>query len=276
MNGLTIFNHSARQVTGNLGMAIRVSWWFVAIILVAVIVAFLLIPEDVLSALDQTPEEIADNLSISGGSALLLILAAIAAAVFIFWAASLIAIVWHRYILLEEMPIGTIPYRKEFRIGRYFWYGVGVTLLTLIVGMVIGGFLLMILGPGAMSSLEANQLGGGLALGIIGALITGIIVTVFYLRMALILPAVALEEGLTIGKAWEASKGYSGAIAGAAVMLTILNIVVGFIFEFLLAFGLPELLVSVFDLAFNWFYFMLNISILSTLYGHIVQKREIY
>jgi hypothetical protein len=37
-----------------------------------------------------------------------------------------------------------------------------------------------------------------------------------------------------------------------------------------------SLFVSFASLAFQWFYFMLNISILSTLYGHIVQKREVY
>jgi len=35
-------------------------------------------------------------------------------------------------------------------------------------------------------------------------------------------------------------------------------------------------LVTVLGLGFQWFYFMLNISVLSTLYGHIIEKREVY
>ena len=272
MNGINIFNHSVRQITGNLGMAIRVSWWFVAFVILAVVALYLLAPDDLLLALNKSPEYIAENLSMSGSGVLLLSLAVIAAVVVSLWSISLIAIVWHRYILLEENPVGTIPYNKDFRVGRYFWYGVGISLLAGIVAMVVGGFLIMIFGPSAMQSTS----GAGALLGLLGVLIVGLIVTVLYLRMALILPAVALEEGLSLGKAWEASKGYTSAIAGAAVMLTILNMVAGFVLGFLPDIGIPGLLVSALELAYNWFYFMLNISILSTLYGHIVQKREVY
>lgn len=274
MDGVTIFNHSARQILGNLGMALRVSWWFIAILLALLFMLFQMLPAGFIAALRLPPEEMGAALAAAGLPAGF-ILAAIVTMIFVLWSVSLIAIVWHRYILLEEIPAGIIPYRKDFRVGSYFWTGIGISLLAALVAMLIGGILVMILGPGIAASMQGGG-GGGALLGLLGALVTGIIVTVFYLRMALILPGVALEDGLTLAQSWEASKGFSGAIAMVAVMMTVLNIVMGFLVDIFPQSGAAGMLRAGLQLAFNWFYFMLNISILSTLYGHIVQKREVY
>lgn len=276
MNGVTIFNHSARQILGNLGMAFRVSGWFFGLLLLGLFGFYQALPTDFLAALRLPPEQMADAM-MEAGAPFGFILLAIVGFIFVLWSVSLIAIVWHRFILLEETPQGLIPYRKEFRVGRYFWTGIGISLLAAIVAMVIGGILLMILGPSIGAAMQGGGQGGGaVLLGLLGALLTSVIVTVFYLRMALILPGIALDEGLTLAQSWEASKGFSGAIAMLAVMMAVLNIAMGFVLDLFPQSGGAGMLRAGAQLAFNWFYFMLNISILSTLYGLILQKREVY
>ena len=178
--------------------------------------------------------------------------------------------------MLEEIPQGIIPYRGDFRIGRYFWYGVGIYLIAGLMVAVVGGVLGVAFGGGAVSILSDASTGGVIGGAFLIGLVLGVAVTVLYLRLALILPAVALDEGLTIREAWEASAGYTGAIIVLALVLTFLNIIVGTGLEMANGTVLPGWLYFVLSGGFNWFYFMLNISILSTLYGHIVQKREVY
>ncbi len=277
MNGLTILAHSIRQVTGNLGMAIKVSGWLVAIYAIAGAVMLNMAPDWLTAAIDQNAQGMTDATDLTGGSVGLVLLLILAATVFLLWSISLVAIVWHRYILLEEIPQGIIPYRSDLRIGRYFWYGVGISLIAVLVVSVLSGILGMIFGPFFMSSMQG--LAEGQAAGFFGAaffmgLVIGIIVLVLYLRMALILPAVALDEELTIGQAWEQTSGHTGAILGLALAMAFINAVVPMVIS--LAFAELVWVNLVLVGLYHWFYFMLNISVLSTLYGHIVQKREVY
>ena len=171
------------------------------------------------------------------------------------------------------MPQGIIPNRREFRIWRYFWYGVGIAFLAgLAVGIVVT-ILGAAFGPSLLNA-SANP-SVFVSTFVVGVIVV-LVVSVLYLRMALILPAVALDEGLSLSQAWAASSGFSGAILVLALALAFLNVSVSMLLELVLVPVLPQLLSSGISLAFEWFYFMLNISILSTLYGHIVQKREVY
>ncbi len=277
MNGLTIFSHSLRQVTGNLGMAVRVSGWLVLLYLVAAAIAGWAMPDWIVGALAEDVEAVKNAPDFSGNSVALVSVLVIAAAIFLLWAVSLIAIVWHRYILLEEPPRGFIPYRSDFRIGRYFWYGLGISVLTMLIVGVVSGILGMIIGPFFVGSL--NGFAQGQSSGLIGAaffmgLVIGVVVAVLYLRMALILPAVALEEDLTIGQAWERSSGHTGEIIVLALVLAFINAVVPLVLN-MVSGELVWVNLAMMGL-YQWFYFMLNISVLSTLYGYIVQKREVY
>ncbi len=277
MNGLTILSHSFRQVTGNLGMAIKVSGWLVVLYVVAGGLLLSQMPEWMTAAMNQDTQGMTDAADFSGGSVSLVFAIFLIAVVFLLWSISLVAIVWHRFILLEEIPLGVIPYRPEFRVGRYFWYGLGISLLAALVVAMVSGILGMIVGPFFVSSMQG--LAGGQNTGVVGiaflvGLVIGIVVAVLYLRMALILPAVALDESLTLGQAWEQTSGYTGAILTLALVLAFINAVVPLVIN--LAFGeLVWINLALIGL-YQWFYFMLSISILSTLYGVIVQKREAY
>ena len=279
MIGLTIFTHSLRQVLGNVGMAVRISGWL-ALVYIAFLAAMLLwLPDWFLLAMQGVPVSPANEPDIGAGGLLLLVVGLIAGLVFFFWAITVVAIAWHRFILLEEFPSGFIPYRNNFRIGRYFWIGVGISVLAALVVGFVSGILGMVFGPFFLASVESFAQTSSLQF--IGTtfligMVLGLIVAVLYLRMALILPAIALDDGMTIGQAWEATGGYTVAIFVLALVLAFINVVVSIGME--MAFGSAGggwFYMAIAGL-YQWFFFMLNVSVLSTLYGHIVQKREIF
>ena len=277
MNGLTILAHSFRQVVGNLGMAIRVSGWLVLIYAIIVVALLNMVPEFLQAAIDQDAEGLERAVAAMEGSGGVIFISFLAVLIFLIWSISLIAIVWHRYILLEETPRGFVPYRKGLRVFRYFWFGLLIAILAGLVlailaflsGLFLGPLLVSSMGSGA-SKLSAGAIAGTFLVG----LAIGLVVLVIYFRMALILPAVALDERLTIGQAWDKTTGHGGSIFVLALALAFVNGVVPYAITFVFG-GLPWVDLVLSGL-FQWFYFMLNISILSTLYGHIVQKREVY
>ncbi len=271
MNGLTILSHSFRQVSGNLGMAIKISGWLVLIASIGGGLMLWAAPDWLTAAMDQNAEGMMDAVDFSGSNVGVVMGLFIAAMVFLFWGVTLVAIAWHRYILLEEVPQGLVPYRKEFQVGRYFWLGIGISLLaTLVVGLV-SVILGMIVGPFVASTTTGQGVGG---ISFFMSLLMGVILAVIYLRMALVLPAVALGGQLTIGQAWTQTSGYTGAIFVLALALAFINAVVPIVITLVLGELVWINMAAV--VLYQWFYFMLSISVLSTLYGHIVQKREVY
>jgi len=260
MNGITIFSHSFRQVLGNLNMAIRISGGF-WLLLICVIVAYMFV------------------ISLTNSGFLAVILGA-GAVVFAVWGVSLIAVVWHRYILKEELPSGFIPRREGLNIWPYFWSGIGIALIVG-VAMLVLYFVASFFIETDRIFAAFDQRNASLALFDLGLLFSvSLFSSLIYLRLALILPAVALGESFTLGDSWSETKGHNFAIIVIALLLTVLSSGVSMLFNvaMLALASSPFLLfaISLLNLAFQWFYFMLNISILSTLYGHIVQKREVY
>ena len=260
MNGLKIFLHSLRQVSGNLSMAIRVSGGFWLLMVAASFALGLTI------AMTQ--------------SAFLTGVLGIAVLVFLVWGISMVAVVWHRYILLEELPSGFLPTRPGLRIWPYFWYGIGIAAIVVLALAIMFFVTTIFVDPKTIYhafdqtvlSLEFSDVALRFAVGLLSSLI--------YLRLALILPAVALDSSLTLGDSWGETKSFTGSIIVVAILLSVLNGGATIVFDVarqsVLGNGGLLLAIVLITVAFQWFYFMLNISILSTLYGHIVQKREVY
>jgi len=260
MHGLTIFSHSFRQVSGNFGMAVRISGGF-WILLLGVGFVYGLI-----AALSQ--------------SVFLSFIFGIALVVFLVWGISLVAVVWHRYVLLEERPSGFLPYREGLRVWPYFWYGIGIAIIVFLALLVLFLLSTLVLDAGDILAVFDQNTSSSPGFDLVVNFIVGLLASLIYLRMALILPAVALDERLTLSESWNQTKGYSGSILIIAAILALLNsggaIVFGMVVISAHNAPLVLLLAGMAYFLFQWFYFMLNISILSTLYGHIVQKREVY
>ncbi len=172
---------------------------------------------------------------------------------------SWVAVSWHRFILLEEYP-GFLP---AFRASEVFAY-MGKTIvlfLLMFVTALVGAFvlsLLSILGP------RAAEL-GGLAL--------GFVISYLWFRISLGLPAAAIGQSMKVGESLERTKPVAGQIAGMVLILVGLNFALGLVQNHILA-GLPYIGI-VFSVCVDWLTFMLGFSILTTLYGYLVEGRSL-
>jgi hypothetical protein len=175
---------------------------------------------------------------------------------------SWVAVTWHRFILLEEYP-GPVPSLTGKPIGSYIWASIKLAIILILAAIPI----LLIVGLPMASLVAISPLAGSL----VGTLLVGGVLGYLWLRIALILPAAAIGETLTIGESWSATARVSGAIFGVAILVMVVNLIV----------NLPSLLIGggvaslVLSLIGQWFTAMLGVSILTTLYGHLVEGRDL-
>ena len=183
-----------------------------------------------------------------------------------FW----IAVAWHRFILSEEIPSGYIPKFHGRRIMAYFGQSVLLALLIGAIGLALS------IGLISISIFLAFPLLGDLSqsyLNIISLFLVGMLIGPIFFRFAAILPAAALGDWLGWGGAWRATKGSTGSLVLVSLVLWgglmwanehVTNLVSGNLFPLVL-----------WTIPFQWVFLMIHISILTTLYGHYVEKRAL-
>ncbi|MBL8791523.1 MAG: hypothetical protein JNM45_13590, partial [Rhizobiales bacterium] len=164
------FGHVVRSTINNAGFAWKVSWpWMVVII-----------PINILAQLYGFTIE-PGKTGATGPSLALGILIGLLT----LFAFGSIAVSWHRYILLDEVPHGMARLRADNTVWRYF----GNTLLIFLI--LMAGFLPVGLIAGVLMAALGNA-GAIISLPIyLAAIIFG--VAAFY-RLSVKLPAVALER----------------------------------------------------------------------------------
>jgi len=171
---------------------------------------------------------------------------------------------WHRFILLEEYPSGWIP---EFRFERIMAYAGNGLLIFFIL------FLTMIpVGLVALTVVSALSFAPFLAAMLVslGAPILGYLV--FY-RLSPKLPAAAVGTSMKLGEAWGATKGATGTLLVTGLSTAIVQFVLQYVAGLSLAVFLP--LGMAFQLLTALVMSLVNVSILTTIYGHYVEGREI-
>lgn len=261
-----LLRHAFQTIFGNLVEALKASLGPIIIgCALAWIIAMALgapspfAPMEPISVSDPTlitdPSQVPDNL---GGA----IISALANIVILVVAFSLIAVTWHRFILLEEYP-GVVPSMGGKPIGAYIGKSILLALLMLLIMVPT----VMVVGLIASPFISMSLMLGG----IVFALIAGVIFGYFWLRFAICLPAVSVNRQMGIRDSWSQSAPHSGTIVGVAVLLVLVNIVL----------GIPAQLAGanvvglVLNLIATWITLMLGISILTTLYGVIVEGRDL-
>jgi hypothetical protein len=110
------------------------------------------------------------------------------------------------------------------------------------------------------------------AAGLFSTLSLGLALYVSYmwLRFGIVLPATAVGRPMGFGEAWRATSPYGNAILGSAVILVLINIGISLVGAIL-----PAPLAVLLTVAANWVILMVGISILTTLYGVIVERRTL-
>ncbi len=257
MKGLEIFSHSLRQVTGNLDGALKVS----ALPYAAQFLANLALLGPAAMAGHADP---AAAFSAEGGPSIVLILLNL---VFTLVTSIWMAVAWHRYILKSEAPTGFVPNFNGNRILAYFLRSLGIAVLFIVLAIPLGIVAALIAAP--FFSMTGPSVIGMLII----MVITYVPLAVLAYRLSTSLPAMALDEGGSFLAGWDATKGENGAIAVLAVISVLLMFVgsmIGiFVFSKLLILSLA------WAFAFNWLVAMVGVSILTTLYGHYIEKRAL-
>lgn len=245
--------HSFNMIFGNLAEALKVSVGPILIGLLLIGISFfgLGLNFDFISQMEQ-------GRSSNAGAALMFVLLAIVIfTVVLAW----IAVAWHRFVLLEQYP-GMLPAFKGQPIGAY----IGKTLvLSLPVALVAFAFAFVI---GFLTAVTASM-GVAIFLGVA----LGFAVSYLWLRIGLVLPATALREPLKVSESIAATKPMSGTIFGVSVILAILNFLISLIIG--QVYNFAGIIAFVLDVAVNWVFIMVGISILTTLYGHLIEKRPL-
>ncbi len=243
MHGL-ILRHAFSMLRGNIGNAIKVS--LAPAVLLGGIIYFL-------SGRLQVPSDPAGTSSFS----LLITL-------FVFLVmTSWVPVLWHRFILLEEYPTWLPAFHaKELigYIGRVF--GVSMIILAAVmIGLLVVGVISM--GLGDFVQLLAPFLEFGVTL----------IVYFLTLRFSLALTGITVGKTLPILESFRMTSETSREIFQIALILGVLNYGMSIALAQLEAI-FPSVGVFLW-LPLVWIEFMFGLSVQTTLYGLLVEKREL-
>ena len=254
MIGVEIFVHAVRMVLNNLATAARISAVLMAVQLGVVI---LLGASFILSGEDMTERMMQGTYPWFGA-----FLSFVVIIVTGLW----IAVAWHRFILREEVPTGPVPPFNGGAIAAYFVAGIIFALVLIAVAIPFAILAGIVMAPVLM----AGGSEPGLLAGLVMAAIIYLPVSWVGYRISPILPSAALGERMALKDAWYAT-GTSGA---GFVVLTLVSVAAG------LLIGLPQsvlpgALALVWGFLANWAMMLVGASILTTIYGHYVERRPL-
>jgi hypothetical protein len=261
--GSKIVIYSFRLLFTNLANALRVSVgpYLIGLALGLVILAAVGFPISALYDPNFDPTAV----MMSGGSAFVGILACFILLMFV---SSWVAVGWHRYILLEEYP-GMLPAVAGRPVWPYAWRVLLLVLVMILVaiplGMIAGFVAFPLIGSGPPSGMD-------LVILVIIGIVVGSVLSWIWLRLGMVLPAVAIGRPMTMGDSWGRTASHSGAIFVAVLILAALNVGVGTLMGHVLGNNAVSFAIS---LIVDWITIMVGISILTTLYGVIIEGRSI-
>lgn len=253
--GYRMLRHVVAQVFGNFGQAARLTFLPTFLPMAVLLMLFLNWGVSFTGDPFADPGTASD---VNPGVIFLTVLAGVVVSVIAYcWA----AVGWHRYVLLEEVGHGVTPqWHGAFilsYIGRSFLIGiiaVGIGLAGLLaIGIVVSilpfqavAFLLMI----------------GFSMGL----------TWVITRIGLILPAAALGQSMRVGESWTATAPVSTDLLVPVVIISIVMTLLNQLVTIL--FGATALVMVPMALLY-WVQILLNLSLMTTLYGTQVEGRHL-
>jgi hypothetical protein len=258
------FSHSINSTINNLKFAFHVSWpWLIVLLPVSIFtnVYFQLHPFQ--------PNTVPDVQS----SLLALLSAVIEIVVF-----ASIAVAWHRYILKDEVPqsIGQ-RLRVDSVVLRYVGNTILIWLRMLAMWLLAALPLLIVAGASAVSKTLVALLGIVWA---IGALVYLVWLIGAAGRWSVKLVSVAVGNDIPMREAWSKTDGSHWQIVGLYVLFAMCAIGVGAVLAGFAYVGgsrgnMPVLIVAMAaQTMVNWFFTIWGVTLLTSLYGFFVEKRE--
>lgn len=257
MQGWSIFIHSVRMVFENLGPALRISSLLYAAYMV-VNAYFLLTYSDDLVNLQRAMAAGIIPAELPSGLFPTMVLNYIVGLLSSLW----IAVLWHRFILLSQVPETIIPPFYSGMVATYLGKTIQLALMLAVIGVLLGMLLGVALGP----------LLGRFSATAIPLILLGALLYLSY-RLGLVFPAVALKIPLLFKTSWEKTKIASGAIAQLAVIAVVSALLIQIPSNMN-----PEPTSAVnlvYSYVVGWIAMMVGVSVLTTLYGMYVEGREL-
>lgn len=243
--GWAILRHAIAMVWRNLGAALRVS-----------VVPLLL---ELLASAPSLGLFGADSARL-GGWALIPLLAALLAFA---WT----AVAWHRFILLEERP-GLVPPIHLPLILAYTGRLILLGLVVIVAAMIVAIPLLLAVAVLGIEGADVRSGAGFPAVILVATILLGWFAT----RLSLSLPAGAVGRPMHFRESWRKTSSTSGAILVTAVALPLLDALL----SLSLVRGLePGPVASILYILGRQAIALFGLSILTTLYGHLMEGRAL-
>ncbi|AHM03549.1 hypothetical protein roselon_01158 [Roseibacterium elongatum DSM 19469] len=249
--GYQLLRHAVQQVFGNFAQAARLT-----LLLAMAPTLFLFLTNPDLLTGTGLPDPSNPN-AMPQINWLMALVGAVLSLVAWVWA----AVAWHRFVLLEEYGDGILPQWHGGNNGRYLLRAIqvglillgAVILMTILIGMVI--MILPVFGV-------AMLLGIGLVVGVSWA----------GTRVGLVLPAAAIGAPLTIGESWQVTKPVSGQILLPIIVIAVVSGLAGQ--ALILVFG-PTLVGVLASAVVSWLQLLVNLALMTTLYGNLIEGRQL-
>ncbi|WP_369929765.1 hypothetical protein [Leisingera sp. XS_AS12] len=257
MKGWTIFTHSVRMVMRNLNYAVRIA---AGPVLIGLAVVYAMLASAGLPLTLMADQQALSQVFAAGGFGLTLLVVFLVMMAVQVW----VFVSWHRFVLLEEYPSGLLP---AFRADRILAY-VGNALLLFLVGMA---FLIPVAGTAVLA---AGILGeSGAAVSVLVAILFCLFMAVAIYRLTPILPAAAIGQPLKLRDAWDKTRGTTTTIVMLVVLLAVFNVLLQVVVDLSMAVFAP--LGILFMILATLVATLVNVSVVTTFYGHYVEGRPI-
>jgi len=176
-----------------------------------------------------------------------------------------IAVGWHRFVLLDEMPRAPLPTPPGDRLWSYVGRALQMVLVFIVFGLGVGLVLTIAMMVSNASPWVAFPL-------MIGAIAFAVLITY---RLAPIFPGAAIGRPIGIGEAWNATSGGSGALLLMAIISAIASFLLDLPVEILSRLPWGQFTSIAWIVVTYWIKLMVGVSILTTIYGVYVEKRAI-
>ncbi len=253
MKGWEMFLHSVKQVFGNMGAAIRIS----GLLFIVQAAATVYLSR---SAMMAGPNGMGQGSAAPSGAMFLILIVTLITGLWI-------AVAWHRYILRVEEPSSIIPPFHGKRLLAYLGYSLLIGLIVVIPAALLGAVAGMVLG--AFHAVAGGAMIVGTVLWLVFVLVPVILLS---LRLSPALPAAALGEPMGIKGAWAATEGAWPDLLVLALVAGVASIVI----DLPVFIGMASVpFVMMWSLLTAWVKMMVGASVLTTVYGHYVEKRPL-
>lgn len=254
----TCIGHAIRSVRNNIAYAFRISWPWYTLVLLAGLGAGVLVEYLSGGNVEAHPGVVLPVYAVLGFINLL--------------SFASIAVNWHRYILLDEVPQGSELFRLDDKTWRYFGN-------LLLIGLIVACAAVVIVLPTAILSALSDAL--GVLVGIVAVILFIWFIPVVSYRLSVKLPAIALgRSDFMMRDAWAATQDNKLPIFVVA-LLQFLLVIAAILLLLAMVFVLSSINTMlgfitglILQVIVSWIASIFGITILTSLYGFFVEGRD--